>query len=164
MSFKLEVEFDLQTCIKCGAQFAVSTQFMEMKQRDGGHIHCPKGHKNFWYGKDEPDVEELQAEVEQLKREKIQLIHDHDQENAAREAGKPQDIPAADPSPVAPAPPVEHPGVKCPKCEKRFKQVSGFLRNHLHDVHGMEAKEVENTISSIFRQMNEMAERKRGAA
>ena len=134
------------TCANCGIRFGVPGTWAYARRKDGRGFHCPNGHEmHFRNGKSwsewHEQYETLQGEVRQLRRQRVQWLHDAEQAGAkAEDAAKAEDGAKAqgpdrgqrdheDKPADACAPHI------CPHCGKVYRR-PWFLATHLGKVHG----------------------------
>ena len=69
MGAVLQFQYALEsiTCVQCGIEFAMPTQYLRGLRDDHRNFHCPAGHVQHFKGQTE--VERLQKEVEKKDKE-----------------------------------------------------------------------------------------------
>lgn len=61
------VDFELQTCISCGCQFAIPAEFDTKLRQNHNSFYCPNGHPQCYSGKSE--AEKLREELKRKEQE-----------------------------------------------------------------------------------------------
>lgn len=51
MSVMLSLNFEVETCVTCGIQFAISTGWQQRVKETKQHFYCPNGHNMYYLGK-----------------------------------------------------------------------------------------------------------------
>ena len=63
----ITISYKVESCIRCGFQFAVPTAFQEMKIQDHSSFFCPSCKHSMYYP-DDNEVEKLKKETKKLKK------------------------------------------------------------------------------------------------
>ena len=65
LSYQITQTFEVETCVNCGVQFAMSTEFKAERLKNRGPnnpFYCPNGHKQHYVGKSAADKERERAD------------------------------------------------------------------------------------------------------
>lgn len=62
MSLTATTTFEIETCCRCGMQFAVTSEFRQRRRDDHGDFYCPSGHGQHYTGKSDAQKERERAD------------------------------------------------------------------------------------------------------
>jgi hypothetical protein len=81
--YQIGLELETTDCAACGVLFAVDTEFLTRRRKDGKSFYCPNGH-SLSYGKSEADKlrEELKQKTAAYERATARAIFERDQRKA----------------------------------------------------------------------------------
>lgn len=129
LSYQITQTFEVETCVNCGVQFAMSTEFKAERLKNRGPnnpFYCPNGHKQHYVGKSAADKERERADDLQRQLEAAEARSKRQRE--LREAAERQA--AAARGQVTKIKKRVGNGV-CPCCNRTFSD----LQRHMHTKH-----------------------------
>lgn len=78
----VEIEMRSFICWKCGVIVGVPADLLHCRQRDGGFLYCPTGHRNWWNVKPKEEPPASEKTKRQLQREILRAKHEAEQAEA----------------------------------------------------------------------------------